>query len=266
MNDKTDLSIWGLKKEFTINELAHLWFGIDPYNLHRFELPGETIAKIRGMRRILQEAVKRGELRFKGLTWRDIANAPTGWTGAKILPETNTIDREEITVWAEKNGERPWFLFPEDQKLAPAKLEDKELSSEEFIRSITVFVEDNGEIGIRLPGKKKTFSCQQIGFNRYDTKEWQRLREILEDPYYEFKMESRPYKRFPKKRGEAEPHEFYDAERKLLKRINKKLIKFFENFLDKKLPPKFRFYEKTQWGTYRLIFSPPKKDEEPSEQ
>lgn len=108
----TDFTAWDLLDEFTPNEAAYLWFEAEPNH----GIGGHS-GTILSLMNTLGSAIDRGELSAR-------KGNPRLWSGPYI-------QRESLRQWAERKGQRPLFLFPEDRTPVHAHIEAvRQLQSE----------------------------------------------------------------------------------------------------------------------------------------
>lgn len=128
----TDFTPWDLRNEFTDWETAYLWFGFEPnYSGKYTDHPSNVI----GLRAALSEAVQRGELpsRTEDDSGRRVYHDKWGRErGVYVFaPATTWYSRQALRQWAERKGQRPLFLFPEDRTPVHADIEAvRQLQSE----------------------------------------------------------------------------------------------------------------------------------------
>jgi hypothetical protein len=120
---------------------------------------------------------------------------------------------------------------------------------EDFIKGLKISVENDQEIVIQQPGKRKIFyNYTKVGFQTAN-KTWRDLLGILQDPEYCYDLG--PATGDPAKRRD------YDARRKRLEEINKKLVILFNKEFSLTLPRGYKLYERDKTkknGTYRWMF------------
>jgi len=109
---------------------------------------------------------------------------------------------------------------------------------EDFIKNLRISYESDYDIKIQEPGKKSiSYDHGLLGFR--DTKiEWRTLLDILKDPDHAYRIKS-------------------NAERKRLKRISAKIVKFLNKHFPVTIPEGYKLYElyrDKKPGTYRFKF------------
>src|SRR3972149_10586964 len=104
-----DYRLWDLKNEFSFEEAACLWFGVDPSEYpYYYGVPGETQRKIELMFDILKKAAEKGEIKgYKRFTYYDLSNAP--------VDASNILHRLGLRAYAESVVQKPLFIFPEER-------------------------------------------------------------------------------------------------------------------------------------------------------
>jgi hypothetical protein len=115
----TDFTAWDLRNEFSDWETAYLWFGFEPnYSANYPDHPSNVI----GLRAALGEAVQRRELvsqveedRSGRYIYHDKWGRERGIYVA-YPPNAARYSRQALKQWAERKGQRPLFLFPEDRQ------------------------------------------------------------------------------------------------------------------------------------------------------
>lgn len=90
----TDFAVWDIQDEFTPNEAAYLWLGLEPSHAI-----GGHPAKVISLSNTLSSEVQKGALPAR-------QGDPRLWEGPYIK-------RESLKAWAERKGQQPLFLFPE---------------------------------------------------------------------------------------------------------------------------------------------------------
>jgi hypothetical protein len=120
---------------------------------------------------------------------------------------------------------------------------------EDFIKGLRISVENDQEILIQQPSKPKIpYRYTKVGFQTAN-KTWRDLLEILKDPEYSYNLGTATSDR-AKRRD-------YDARRKRLDAINRKLVIFFKKEFPVDLPRKYKLYERDKTkrdGTYAFRF------------
>jgi len=129
---------------------------------------------------------------------------------------------------------------------------------EDFIKNLKVSYENYSEIKIQERGRSPvTYNCKMLGFRDETTEEWKTFLNILQEPNFTYNVGkaytySQDGSGFIKKRNE-----FYDRKQRRLKRINIKLINFFNKNYPLQIPRDFKLYERCvsdKPGTYRFKF------------
>ena len=115
------------------------------------------------------------------------------------------------------------------------KVSKKDLTGNDVIGKIEVFIESNTEIGFQLPGNPaKILNHQTLGFARTNTEAWRILfRTIQNSPHY------------------------FKRDRKFHQRINEKLVDAFNRNLEITFPDNYHLYEQVpneKNGTLRFKF------------
>jgi hypothetical protein len=101
---------------------------------------------------------------------------------------------------------------------------------DEFVRSITIYLEDDHTINIQIPGKKaEPFTASTLGFHKIG-KEWDLLKKIIEEGYYFIGLT---------KTNEG------NARRKRLKTVEEKLIKKLNENFNASIPSEYKLFEKS---------------------
>ena len=173
----------------------------------------------------IQNSIERGEI-------RKILDSPEAYN----FVETLFFYEEDLEKFnAEKGPEK------HDKQVEGTQTVKQE---GDFINSLKMSRESNSGIEIKAPGKNpEAYDYERLGFKNERTKEWKTLIEVLENKEHVLSL------------GPA--GRFYDAQRKRLVQINKKLIDFFNKQYSMKLPYDFKLYELCkdgQGGTYRFKF------------
>jgi hypothetical protein len=108
--------------------------------------------------------------------------------------------------------------------------------AEDFIKGLRISVENDHEIVIQQPGKPKIpYTYANVGFQTAN-KTWRDLLRILQDPEYCYDLG--PATGVPAKRRD------YDARRKRLEEINKKLIIFLNKEFSLNLSRDYKLFER----------------------
>jgi hypothetical protein len=123
-----------------------------------------------------------------------------------------------------------------------------------FIRNLRITYDNDYGIRIQEPRNKfKTFSHDSLGFRDEQTKEWKTLLRILRESDHTYSL------------GPVHQHvednrirqRAYEAKRKRLQGINKKLIRFFNKEYQMKIPHNYKLYEPCKdgrQGTFKFKF------------
>ena len=121
--------------------------------------------------------------------------------------------------------------------------------NEDFIKGLRISVENDQEIVIQQPGKRKIlYDYTKVGFQTAN-KTWRDLVGILRDPEYCYDLG--PATGDPAKRRD------YDARRKRLEEINKKLVIFSNKEFSLNLSRDYKLYERDKtkgYGIYLFRF------------
>ena len=96
-----DFSHWALVEEFTVEEAACLWVGEEPRSVLYYPFPGQNPAP-HAILRALAGAIKRSELQA------DSSGNPYLSEGGYNF---SRVKREDLRAYADRNGQRPAFLF-----------------------------------------------------------------------------------------------------------------------------------------------------------
>lgn len=112
----TDFTPWDLRDQFSDYETAYLWLGFEPN--YSNEHPSNVI----GLRLAFSEAQSRGELRNQTPSYERTYHDKWGRERGVFIGTTTHYSRHELKRYAERKGQRPLFLFPEDRS-APVSSE-----------------------------------------------------------------------------------------------------------------------------------------------
>lgn len=154
-------SDWDLKDEFTIYQASHLWFGVDPNNVEG--VSEEAISKSWNFMATIQGAVRRGRIKSADSVWdmiaMDIVLKEKGIAMEMQDYEVyvRAFPRADLRSYAENNGWKPPFLFPEERGKESLHTEDKQPSfrhSPDF-RSVTL----NGESFALTTQQARVIEC-----------------------------------------------------------------------------------------------------------
>ncbi len=96
-----DFSLWALVEEFTVEDAACLWAGEEPRSVPYHPFPGKNPAP-QAIVRALGGAIKRGELQADSSDNPNVSKGIFNWSRVK---------REDLRAYADRNGQRPAFLF-----------------------------------------------------------------------------------------------------------------------------------------------------------
>lgn len=168
----------------------------------------------------------------------------------------------------------------------PQAKRGEESESEKFVRSIRIAYESDLDVKIQPPRRPaETFSHREMGFARSDTKAWRMLLEIFQSRGFKFNLgfpahywakyvqagslDEKTDKDDPRESWGTGPQKRlrgkeYDARRKMLDSINRKLLTFFNKKFSVNLPKDFLFYKhlpQEKSGTYQLKFSQAKNSD-----
>jgi len=105
----TDFTVWDLRQEFKDHEAAYLWLGLEPN--YDIDHPGSVVS----MRAALGEAVQRGELAARNDSGNYVYYNKWGRERSMYVQYPTYYSRNALRQWAERKGQRPLFLFPEDR-------------------------------------------------------------------------------------------------------------------------------------------------------
>ena len=125
---------------------------------------------------------------------------------------------------------------------------------EAFIRSLSVAYLSDTEVSIKVGTKKsKTYSHEDLGYKRENTKEWLALIQILKSKDHLFHVGVAHGKG-------GQRNKTYDAKRKTLREISKKFVQFLNKVYNQPLPVNFQIFERIKSdrsGTYGPKFTIP---------
>lgn len=149
----------------------------------------------------------------------------------------------------------PRILFPKTSKnTRDAKVEKDFNNADKFIKSVRLAYEDGSTITIQLPQKPaKPVTYTTLGF-RDMGKTWKAFIQVLQDPFNPTYDLGYAWKN-GKIKSDRVKH--YDASRKLLLEINKRLLNFFKNAYEIQIPVGYKLYEQRpsdRPGIYRFKF------------
>jgi len=255
-------SRWATK--FPLIELISLFCGVDNRYILYVELKEEEFANDE-QRAWFQEEYKRFERKWidSNYPFREIPsiykNPKTDWHSDWVLlppwesePEDKPSDRYIV------EGSR-YVLYgkeiaEQDIPSADIQNETTEEDPEDFIRNLRVSYENDNKIKIQVPKRKANcFTCQSLGFRDNTTKEWNALTGILQDAPHTYCIGPAS----KNVNGIKTKISSYDAQRKLLDGINKKLVDYFKNKYSVQIPIDFKIYELCigeKTGTYKFKF------------
>jgi hypothetical protein len=116
---------------------------------------------------------------------------------------------------------------------------------DEFVRSLTIYPENDETINIQIPGRKaEPFTGPTLGFNKIiGGKQWRLLQKIIQEGRYYI--------------GSTKTNDG-DARRKCLTTVSKKMIKFLNEKFPVKIPPNYKLFEKpagNKEGTWKPKFN-----------
>lgn len=116
----TDFTPWDLRDQFSDYETAYLWLGFEPN--YSNEHPSNVI----GLRLAFSEAERRGELRNQTPSYRQTYHDKWGRERGVFVGTETHYSRHELKRYAERKGQRPLFLFPEDRPTPSTELLSKD--------------------------------------------------------------------------------------------------------------------------------------------
>ncbi|SPD73760.1 hypothetical protein PITCH_A1930003 [uncultured Desulfobacterium sp.] len=136
----------------------------------------------------------------------------------------------------------PQLLFPKEETVDTVKVAQKQVSltPEDFIKSLRVWRENDIEVIIQEPQKQpKSYEFGLFNYRSSKAKGWKILHGIIDYPNHVYRTPD-------------------DASRKLLERLNYKLVSFISKHFNLSLPNNFKLYERCnnvdKTGTYRFKF------------
>lgn len=106
----TDFTVWDLRQEFKSHEAAYLWLGLEPN--YDIDHPGCVVS----MCAALSEAAQRGELAARNDSGNYVYYNKWGRERSMYVQYPTYYSRNALRQWAERKGQRPLFLFPEDRE------------------------------------------------------------------------------------------------------------------------------------------------------
>lgn len=122
--------LWDLRDELTVEEAAHLWFEIDP---NESNIPPQIQVKIAAIFKVLEEARQNGKIE------QTTPTGPHAWMAMPFIPK---LSREGLRNYANKIGQKPVFLFPEERKTCKvqhiSKQSEEVFTHSEDYRSVTL--------------------------------------------------------------------------------------------------------------------------------
>lgn len=124
-----DFKNWDLKETFHLDEVAHLYYEADPYNQHAI-IPNNVRTGIKEIYKILLDAARERSLylpenrcKYPNIgVWIDSENfyneTPTNKISSiSIHGPMPSVARDDLRYFfAERLGQKPLFLFPEERK------------------------------------------------------------------------------------------------------------------------------------------------------
>lgn len=123
---------------------------------------------------------------------------------------------------------------------------------EQFIRTLSVFYENNEEIKIKAHGQPtKTYSHTLLGFNRPNTKTWHALLDILQSRDHLYHLGA------AHGAGKVR-NKSYDANREIIRAISEKFVSFLNKTYKQQLPNTYQIFELLKngpAGTYKPKFT-----------
>jgi|GEM_PF-6436351 len=147
---------------------------------------------------------------------------------------------KEFLSWASQNGfQCPTFL----EKNITKSETIKNKNFEEFIKHLKIYYENNSEINIQIPKRKKNcVTANTLGFTNPNGITWEKLLRVLQDPpHYHYVLDTSKI----------------NADRNRLKQINDKLLTFITEKFNINPPDKYKLYELAKEkgpGVYRFKF------------
>ncbi len=152
-----DYLVWDLKNEFTFNEAAHLWYEVNPFTPPS-DIPKETITKIKTFNKVLKEMALNSKI--SGVTFVE-----RPFIGGGL--EAVGLSRAGLKIFAERMGQKPKFLFPEDRE------KQGSLSNQE--NQVQTFVHSKDFRSVTWKGESFTFTSRQAQviemlYNAFKTK------------------------------------------------------------------------------------------------
>lgn len=179
------------------------------------------------------------------------------WTDISGLSELPDISeclfrKDEVAAF-----ERLYEIQPGKVSKHPTKEKatKKTESHEDFVSSLRIWVESPSEIKIQEPAKNEViYNCTSLGFRNENTKEWKALLGVLKSKDHKFNIGHVRRGHLQKERQE------YDARRKLISQISKKLVAFLNKSYNANIPVSFNLFEhcpNEEPGTYRLKLCSP---------
>ena len=182
------------------------------------------------------------------------------WT--LMIEGVTTHKDKNITISADieiKKDGPSWVLWDKsDAQLKEVespnlKTETEIVEPETFIRNLRISQECDYEIKIQLPGRKpEIHTCETLGFRNHNTKEWKTFLGILQNHRHLF------YAGLSYRKSSPIEKRDYDANQKILRKINKKLIVWLNRQYQAQIPESFKLYEHTgEMGIYRFLFCSP---------
>ena len=151
---------------------------------------------------------------------------------------TEPLDRPPVTEVKKENQEQL-----ETSSTTPTT------HDEDFIKGLMISVENDQEIVIQQPGKRKIhYNYTKVGFQTTN-KTWKDLLDIFRDPEYFYNLGPAT--------GDAAKRRDYDARRKRLEEINKKLVILFNKEFSLTLPKNYKLHERDKTkkaGTHSFMF------------
>lgn len=253
-----DFTKWRVEKEFNLDEAAYLYCEVDPaldgmrqpvYPFHTYlasaidheaafhkrdpykypgPLPNDEWERIKDICNLLLKAAKNGSL---------------------LTQKSGKANRDDLRIFfVGILGERPRFLFPDDQDSRPVQTtqnEDKaQADFDGFIQGVKISYESDNEISIQTPKQKaRCFNHEPLGFRNVTTREWKTLLDILQTPglIYAFGPANTYSEDGANKIKKSNPE--YSAARKRIEAISKKLVDFFEKHYKLSAPENYKVYE-----------------------
>lgn len=108
-----DFAVWDQVDRLSLDEAAYLWCELGP-------VEGDLPSQVRAIKRMLENAIERGDLRGdnQGIRSGRYTNLDR-WgreRGVFVVGRSDyVVSRESLRIWADRNGKRPRFLFPESR-------------------------------------------------------------------------------------------------------------------------------------------------------